>query len=88
MLTKLLGRILNLAVLAGLGWAAWYGYTHWLPASSDSGDREQAATFNCRQALARLAEDQACRSSASCTLTSDELAEMKTREADIEQHCN
>ena len=88
MLAKLLEKIMSLAVLAALGWAAWYGYTHWNATSTDSGDRPQTSSFNCRQALARLAEDEACRSSDSCTLTNDELAQMKKRESDIEQHCN
>jgi hypothetical protein len=83
-----MGTIVNLAVLVALGWAAWYGYSSWTASSTDSGNRAPAATFNCRQALARLAEDQACLTSDSCTLTRDELAVMKQREADIEQHCN
>lgn len=88
MLAKLLEKIMSLAVLAALGWAGWYGYTHWIAASTDSGDPPQVSRFNCKQALARLAEDQACRSSDSCDMTHVELIAMKDREADIEQHCN
>jgi len=88
MLAKLLKNVMNLAVLAALGWAAWYGYTHWVAAQTGSPASAQGTAFNCRQALARHAEDQACRTSDSCSMTSDELAQMKQRESDIEQYCN
>ena len=88
MLAKLLSKIMSLVVLVALGWAGWYGYSNWIAASSGTGSSAQGTSFNCRQALAQLAEDYACRNSDSCTLTSDELSTMKTREADIEKHCN
>ena len=88
MLGKLLEKITSLAILAALGWAAWYGYSNWTTASSSSTGPAQEAAFNCRQALARLAEDYACRDSDSCTLTNDELIDIENREADIERHCN
>ena len=88
MLGKLLEKIMTMAVLVALGWAAWYVYSHWNTEPSSSPDPAQAATYNCRQALARLAEDYACRDSDACTLTSDESAAMKNRELDIDQNCN
>lgn len=78
----------NVLVIAALGWGGWYGYTHWVSSSSDTGSARPAAAFNCRQALARLADDYACRDSASCDMPAEELAAMKEREAAIEQHCN
>ncbi len=88
MLGKLLKKVMNLVVLAALVWAAWYGYSQWRADSSGSVDAAQEAGFNCRHALARLAEDYKCRASDSCTLTDAELTALKKREADIEQHCN
>jgi hypothetical protein len=87
-LAKLLGKIMSLAVLAALAWAGWYAYTHWTAASTDASDSTHRPAFNCRQALARLAEDQACRTSDSCFMTSDEVAQMKQTESDIAQYCN
>jgi len=84
----MLGKILNLAVLAALAWVGWYGYTHWIAASSDASGTEQAPAFNCRQALARHAEDQACKSSNGCSMTSDELADANKLESDIQKYCN
>ncbi len=88
MLSKLLQKIMNLVVLAALGCAAWYGYTHWIAATSGTAGTAQESGFNCRHALAKLAEDYTCRNSDTCTLTNDELTAMQNREADIEQHCN
>jgi len=79
---------MSLVVLAALAWAGWYGYSHWAAASSGTKSSVQGTSFNCRHAIAQLAEDYACRNSDSCTLTSDELSAMKTREAGIEKHCN
>jgi len=53
-MVKLLKMIGNLAVLAALGWAAWYGYTNWVAASSDSGTAADTGGYNCRVALAKL----------------------------------
>ena len=88
MLAKILEKLMSLVVLAAIIWAAWYGYTHWIGASTDSGGATPTTAFNCRQGLARLAEDQACRSSNSCSMTDDEVAQMRQREIDIEQNCN
>ena len=88
MLGKLLEKITSLVVLAALAWAAWYVYAHWIVESSSTSDPVQTAGFNCRQAVAKLAKDYACRNSDSCTLTSDELTDMKNREVDIEKYCN
>ena len=88
MLGKLLKKVMNLVVLAALGWAAWYGYSQWRADSSTSTGAAQEAGFNCRHALARLAEDYKCRDSDSCTLTSAELTALKKREANIEKYCN
>ncbi len=79
---------MSLAVLVALAWAGWFGYSHWTAASSGTRSSVQGTSFNCRLAVAQLAEDYACRNSDSCMLTSDELAAMKNREADIEKHCN
>ena len=85
---KLLKMIVNLAVLAALGWAAWYGYTNWVAASSDSGTATDTHGYNCRGALARLAQDYKCREDANCTLSEEELAALKERELAIEKNCN
>ena len=81
-------KLLNLAVLVALASAGWYSYTQ----LGDTTDRKQEPTrqgrFNCRQALAKLAEETACRASVACTLSDEELADMRQREADIAQHCN
>ena len=88
MLVNLLKKVMNLVVLAALVWAGWYGYSQWRADSSGGVGAAQEAGFNCRHALARLAEDYKCRDSDSCTLTSNELTALKKREADIEQYCN
>jgi len=88
MLGKMLGELKGLVMLAAMGWLAWYGYTHWKAATADPADSEQRTSFNCRQALVRHAEDQAFRHSHASSLTSDDLAQMKRRESDIEQYCN
>ena len=88
MLANLLQKIMSLLVLLALGWSAWYGYTHWFAATSGTSEPAQGAAYNCRHALARLAEDYACRESDGCTLTSDQVTAMKNREVAIEQHCN
>ncbi len=78
----------SLAALAVIGWVSWYAYSLWNPDSSGESNFVQGATFNCRKALAELATDYACRNSDSCTMTRDELIELKNREADIEKYCN
>lgn len=80
--------VTSLAAVAVLGWVAWYAYSLWDPESSGENNSVQGATFNCRKALAELARDYACRNSDSCTMTSDELTELKNREANIEKYCN
>ncbi len=87
-LGNFIGKLFNLAIAAAVAWAAWYGYTHWIASPIDPTARVQTTAYNCRQAVARLAEETACRSSSSCTMTSDEVAAMQQRELDIEQHCN
>ncbi len=87
-MVKLLKMIGNLAVLAALGWAAWYGYTNWVAASSDSGTAADTDGYNCRVALAKLAQDYKCRDAANCTLSEEELAALKEREMAIEKNCN
>lgn len=85
---KLLKTIVNLAVLAALGWAAWYGYTNWVAASSGTGAAVDTSGYNCRAALAKLAQDYECRDAANCTLSDEELAALKEREVAIEKNCN
>ena len=87
-LARLWGLVTSLAAIAVLGWAAWYAYSHWGPASSGGVDSVQGTAFNCRKALAELATDYACMNSDACTMTQDELSELKNREAEIEQYCN
>jgi hypothetical protein len=87
-MVKLLKMIGNLAVLAALGWAAWYGYTNWVAASSDSDTAADTGGYNCRVALAKLAQDYKCRDAANCTLSDEELAALKEREMAIEKNCN
>jgi len=87
-LAQLGGWVTNLAVVAAISWTAWYAYSHFEPASSDRSDSDQGATFNCKRALAERESDYACVESDSCTMTSDELAELKSLEAEINEHCN
>ncbi len=88
MLKKLLKEVMGLVVLVAMGWLAWYGYTNWRAATTEPVYSEKKTSFNCRQALAKLAEDQAILRSDAYSLTSEELAEIKRRESDIEQYCN
>ncbi len=88
LLATLWDRVTGLAAVAVLAWVAWYAYSLWDPASSGVSDSVQGAAFNCRKALADLATDYACMNSDTCTLTRDELTELRNREADIEQYCN
>lgn len=85
---SMFGGLANVAIVAALGWAAWYGYSHWISASSGPPDSEREAEYNCRQAFAKLTEDYACRDAESCDMTTDEVSAMKDLEAAIEQHCN
>lgn len=88
MMAKIVTLITNLAVAALLGWLAWYGYSHWVAASSGADDSAQGTWFNCRQAKASLARGYECRDSSSCTLTGEEKSDLKTLEAGIEENCN
>ena len=87
-MAKLVKMIVNLAVLAALGWTAWYGYTHWAAASSGTITSTDTHGYNCRGALAKLAQDYKCRDAANCTLSEEELAALKEREMAIEKNCN
>jgi len=87
-MVKLVKMIANLAVLAALGWAGWYGYTHWVAASSGTSTSTGTDGYNCRGALAKLAQDYRCREDANCTLSQEELAALKEREMAIEKNCN
>jgi hypothetical protein len=87
-LARFCGRIINLAVLGALGWGAWAVYSHKYPDSADSFRSSQSTGFNCRRALTHLAADYKCRDSASCTLSPDQLVDLRQREIDIGQNCN
>ncbi len=87
-MAKLVKMVVNLAVLAALGWAAWYGYTNWVAASSGTSSSTDTGGYNCRGALARLAQDYECRDAANCTLSQEELAALREREIAIEKNCN
>ena len=79
---------MNVLVLAALGWAAWYGYTHLTATSDETNTSARPAQYNCRQALAKLAADYKCRDAATCTLSSEQLAALVDRELAIAEHCN
>jgi len=81
-------RIMNLLIPAALICAAWYGYSNWIAASADPSPPAAEKAFNCRQALARLAEEYACRDSAGCNLSNEDLTELRYLEGSIEQQCN
>ena len=81
-------RIMNLLVMGALICIGWYGYSNWIAASADPSYPAPEAAFNCRQALATLAEDYACRDSAACELSNADMAELVELERSIEQHCN
>ena len=81
-------RIANLLVLGALVCLGWYGYSKWIAASADPSYPPREAAFNCRQALATLAEDYACRDSAGCELSNADMAEVRELERTIEQRCN
>ena len=87
-LAKLWNSVTSLAVLAALAWIAWYGYSQLEPTSSEVREPGQKAKYNCRKALAERESDYACVNSDSCTMTPDELIEMKNRDADIDKNCN
>ena len=87
-MAKLVKMIGNLAVLAALGWSAWYGYTKWVEASSGTSTSTDSGGYNCRHALAKLAQDYRCREDAGCTLSDEELVALKEREMAIEKNCN
>ena len=78
----------NLMVVAILGWVAWYAYSQLQPVPSVVDNTVEGASFNCRKALAMLADDYKCRNSSTCTMTSDELDDLRQRETDIEKNCN
>ena len=80
--------IKNLVVIAVLAWIGWYAYSQLKPAPRVADTAVEGASFNCRQALNKLAEDYACRDSGSCSMTTDELADLRQRESDIEKYCN
>ena len=86
--TRLWDCVKNLAAAAVFGWIGWYLYSQWDSASPSVTDSKQGTTFNCGRAVAERESDYACIDSNSCTMTPDELTEMKNREADIDQYCN
>jgi hypothetical protein len=86
--SKLWDMFKSLVTIAIIAWAGWYGYSQLKPTPSVVDNTVEGASFNCRQALSKLAKDYACRDSASCTMTSDELTDLKNRETDIEKYCN
>ena len=71
----------------GSGSGVWLD-SQWDSASPGVTDSKQGTTFNCGRAVAERESDYACIDSNSCTMTPDELTEMKNREADIDQYCN
>ena len=81
-----MGKLLNALVVVGFFAAAWYVYTNWIESAADPGS--ESTEFNCRGALARLAEDYACRDDPSCTLSEDQVKSLRELEANIEAHCN
>ncbi len=78
----------NLVVVAVLGWVAWYAYSQLQPVPSVADNTVEGASFNCRKALAMLTDDYNCRDSSACTMTSDELDDLKRRESGIEKNCH
>jgi hypothetical protein len=86
-LASLWGGVKNLAVTAVLGWIGWYAYSQWDPAPPGVTDSKQEATFNCGRAVSERESDYACIDSNSCSMTPDELTELKNREADIDRYC-
>ena len=85
---NLLRSVTNLAVLAVLGSVAWHAYSQLEPVPSTVSNTVQANAFNCRTALAHLAKDYACKESDACSMTRDQLTDLKNREANIEKFCN
>jgi len=79
-------RLVNALVLVAFFGAAWYGYTNWIESAADPGP--DTSGFNCRGALARLAQDYRCRDDANCTLGEQERGELRELEAQIEANCN
>jgi hypothetical protein len=82
---KQLMNLLIPVVLISLG---WYGYSNWVAASADPDPVAPEAAFNCKQALAKLAKDYACRESNACELGDGVASEIRALENRIEQHCN
>jgi hypothetical protein len=81
-------KLVDIIVLGLIGYAAWYGYSHFVSGSPEASGPLTTQNFNCRQALATLAQETACQSSAACTLTSNEIDAMHQRERDIHENCN
>jgi len=83
-------RITNLLIMGALVYMGWYGYSNWIATSADPTPPGAGAEagFNCRQALATLAKDYACRESAECELSNADMSEVRQLERSIEQHCN
>ena len=85
---KLWDWLKSLAAVAIIGGMAWYGYSLWDPEPPSVNESVPGASFNCRKALADLATDYTCMNSDSCTMTSDEQAEVKRLEANINKYCD
>jgi hypothetical protein len=80
--------ISNLLVALALGFAAWYGYTNFIADTSGAGASDPDSGYNCRSALAQLAEDYRCRDDAGCELRDEDLEEIQVLEKEIERYCN
>jgi hypothetical protein len=87
-MAKFWEMIKGVAVLAALGWAAWYAHSNWESTPTVASDTVQEATFNCRMALAELAGDYRCVNSDSCEATEEEIGDVRKLEADIARYCN
>ena len=88
MLGKLLETIKSLVVLGILAWIGWYAWSQWQPTTSTTDETVPGASFNCRKALADLAEDYTCRDSANCSMTEHELSQIKRLETNISIYCD
>ncbi len=78
----------NALVLLAFFGVAWFGYTKWIESSADPTPASESQGFNCRAALARLADDYRCRDDANCTLSDEDLVALRELESQIEENCN
>jgi hypothetical protein len=78
----------TLAAIAILGAIFWAAYSVWNSSPSGANETVAGASFNCRRALADEATGYPCMNSKSCSMSDDEVAELKQLQASINKYCD